>query len=276
MIPWKLATRHGEAKDLVFVLLTSAAVLNTAVLPLTRRSEVPRWSATAWGVSLALAVLTLLGNEASAAAIARISGPLLSVLQRVEVVIVGLLAWLVLAERPSLGFWAGAALASLGVVLTQGGGAATAHASGVAAAVIAASAFAGMAVLTRRFILAIEPIGVNALRLWLSLLCWMVLHGEIPAVSSYSLELVLYGALAALFGPFLGRLLFMFALRHVEARIAALCVLLAPIATLALSWVILGDVPTATEMLGGGVILAGVAIPVVESGRRRSAARAAS
>src|SRR6185369_6491728 len=96
MIPWKLATRHGESKDLVLVLLLSAALLNTAVLPVSRGSGARRWSRTAWGVSIGLAFVTLLGNEASAAAIARISGPVLSVLQRFEVVIVGLLAWLVL------------------------------------------------------------------------------------------------------------------------------------------------------------------------------------
>jgi probable blue pigment (indigoidine) exporter len=273
MIPWKLATRHGDPKDLVFVLLASAAVLNTLALPLSRETPVHRWSRTAWWVSVALAVLTLLGNEASATAIARISGPLLSVLQRFEVLIVAVLAWLVLDERPSLGFWAGAAIASLGVALTQGGGATAAHASGIANAVLAASAFAGMAVLTRRFIVDIEPVGVNAVRLWLSLLCWMAAHGEVPAISGYSAELVAFGALAALFGPFLGRLFFMFALRHVEARIAALCVLLAPVATLGLSWSILGDVPTATETVGGAVILMGIAIPVLGSQRRRLSAR---
>jgi drug/metabolite transporter (DMT)-like permease len=274
MIPWKLATRHGEPKETVFVLLTSAALLNTAVLPLSRRNSAGRSSPAAWGIAGALAVLTLLGNEASAAGIARISGPLLSVLQRFEVVVVGLLAWLVLDERPNLGFWVGTALASLGVVLVQGGGAGTAHASGIVYALLAASAFAGMAVLTRRFIAQIEPLGLNALRLWLSLPCWIVFHGELPGLSRFSLELVFYGAIAALFGPFLGRLFFMYALRHVEARIAALCVLLAPVATLALSWAILGDAPTAIELLGGLVILMGVAIPIIAAERRRSAERA--
>lgn len=269
MIPWKLATRHGDAKDLVLVLLGSAALLNTIALPLARRRTIDLRSGTVWGVSIALAVLTLVGNEASAAAIARISGPLLSVLQRFEVLIVGGLAWLVLDERPSLGFWAGAALASVGVALMQSAGTAAAHASGIAFALLAASAFAGMAVLTRRFIFAIDPIGVNAFRLWLSLLCWMAVHGEVPAISRYPAPLLLYGALAALFGPFLGRLFFMFALRHVEARTAALCVLLAPVATLGLSWAMLGDVPTATETLGGAVILLGVAIPVLGSEGRR-------
>jgi drug/metabolite transporter (DMT)-like permease len=272
MIPWKLATRHGDPKDLVFVLLASAAILNTIALPLTRRSSIRFRSGTVWGVSIALAFLTLVGNESSAAAIVRISGPLLSVLQRFEVLIVGALAWLLLDERPSLGFWAGAGLASLGVALMQSGGTAAAHASGIGYALLAASAFAAMAVLTRRFIFDIEPIGVNAFRLWLSLLCWVAFHGELPAVSQYSLPLVLHGALAALFGPFLGRLFFMFALRDVEARTASLCVLLAPVATLGLSWAILGDVPTATETIGGAVILLGVAIPVLGSERRRATA----
>jgi drug/metabolite transporter (DMT)-like permease len=196
------------------------------------------------------------------------------VLQRFEVVLVGFLAWVVLAERPSVGFWVGAVLATLGVVLMQGGAAAPAHASGIAFALLAASGFGGMAVLTRRFIADIEPVGVNALRLWLSVLCWVAYHGEAPAIWLLPPGLVLHGTLAALFGPFLGRLFFMYALRHVEARIAALCVLAAPVATLALSWALLGDVPTAIEIAGGAVILAGVALPIAESGRRRLSDRA--
>jgi drug/metabolite transporter (DMT)-like permease len=273
MIPWKLATRHGETKDLVLVLLTSAAILNTLVMPFSSGGEARHRRRVAWGVSVALAILTLLGNEASAAAIARISSPLLSVLQRFEVLLVGGLAWVALGERPSLGFWIGAAAACAGVVLMQGGGEAPAHLSGVLLALLAASAFSGMAVLTRRFIAEIDPISVNALRLWLSLLCWVAFHRELPALGRLSPELVAYGALAALCGPFLGRLFFMFALRHVEARIAALCNLLAPVVTLGLSFVFLADVPSSAEIAGGAVILAGVAIPIAGSRRRRSGER---
>lgn len=273
MIPWKLATHHGETRDQVLVLLASAAILNTLVMPFSSRGTPRRVRRIAWRVSLALAVLTLLGNEASAAAIARISGPLLSVLQRFEVILVGVLAWGFLGERPSLSFWIGAAVACAGVVLMHGAGEAPAHLPGVLLALLAASAFGGMAVLTRHFIAEIDPVAVNALRLWLSLLCWAAYHREIPELARLSPELVLYGALAALFGPFLGRLFFMFALRHVAARVAALCNLLAPVATLVLSFAILGDVPSAAEILGGAVILVGVAIPIVESGRRSLSTR---
>lgn len=271
VIPWKVAARHGESKDMVLVLLTSAAILNSLFLPL-RKGTGRRWSGTAWAVAIVLGLLGLFGNEASAASIRRISGPLLSVLQRVEVPIVGALAWLLLAERPTLGFWVGALLASLGVVLIQGTGLGPAHAAGVGFALLAAGCFAGMAVVTRRFIDDIEPVGVNAMRLWLSVLCWLALYRELP-IERLSLELVLWASLAALFGPFLGRLFLMFALRHVEARIAALCILLAPVATLGLSWLLLGDMPTATETLGGAVVLAGIAMPFLEPTRWRARAR---
>jgi drug/metabolite transporter (DMT)-like permease len=268
VIPWKLAARHGEAKDMVLVLLTSAAILNSMFLPM-RRSHSRRWSATAWAVAITLGFLGLLGNEASAASIRRISGPLLSVLQRIEVPIVGALAWLLLAERPTVGFWLGALVASFGVALIHGTGLGPAHAAGVGFALLGASCFAGMAVVTRRFIDDIEPVGVNALRLWFSVLCWLALYREVP-IERMSFDLVLYASLAAFFGPFLGRLFLMFALRHIEARIAALCILLAPVATLGLSWALLGDIPTAIETVGGAMVLAGIAIPFFEPARRRA------
>jgi drug/metabolite transporter (DMT)-like permease len=275
LIPWKLASRHGESRHVVLVLLASAAILNTAALPLigsvgarARR----HWTPVALWLSVALAVLTLLGNEASAAAIARISGPLLSVLQRFEVVIVGGLAWILLGERPDWAFAVGAAIAVGGIALTHGAAPTEAHASGVLYGLLAAGGFGGMVVLTRRFVADIDPAGVNALRLWLSVLLWLAWHRELPAATELSGNLLLHGALAALFGPFLSRLFLMYALRHVEARIAALCILAAPVATLGLAWAFLGDVPTATELLGGAVILAGVGIPVVAAVRGRDRA----
>jgi drug/metabolite transporter (DMT)-like permease len=277
LIPWKIASRHGASRHLVLVLLTSAAILNTAALPLlgsVGESARRRWTGVALWVSVALAVLTLVGNEASAAAIARISGPLLSVLQRFEVVIVGGLAWILLAERPDWAFAVGAAIAVGGIALTHGAAPTEAHASGVIYGLLAAGGFGSMVVLTRRFITAIDPAGVNALRLWLSVLLWLAWHRELPAASELSGNLLLHGALAALFGPFLSRLCLMYALRHVEARIAALCILAAPVATLALAWAFLGDVPTAIELAGGAVILAGVAIPVVAAVRGRGRDRA--
>jgi drug/metabolite transporter (DMT)-like permease len=273
MIPWKLASRHGAGKHAVLVLLASAAILNSAALWLPAPALRRRWTPTATGLSIALAVLTLLGNEASAAAIARISGPLLSVLQRFDVVVVGVLAWIVLSERMDGAFIVGAVLATAGVAVTQGAAPSVGQGAGVLYGLAAAVAFGGMVVVTRQSITEIDPVRVNALRLWLSVLLWAGLHRELPTASQLSPELLLWSGLAALLGPFLGRLSLMYSLRHVEARIAALCVLAAPVATLGLSWALLGDVPSAVELAGGTVILAGVAIPVVAAARRRHAPR---
>jgi drug/metabolite transporter (DMT)-like permease len=268
MIPWQLATDHGEERHAVLVLLVSAALLNSAALIVLGARDRPPINATALRLSAALALLTLIGNEASAAAAARISGPLLSVLLRFEVVIVGLLAWLALGERMGGSFWLGAGIASAGVALTEGAAPTATHFFGGLLGLLAAMAFASMAVLTRRFILTMDPVRVNGVRLWLSVPLWIALHRELPQVNELSGPLVFHAGLAALFGPFLGRIFFMHALRHVPAAIAALCVLTAPAATLLLTWALLGEVPTASELSGGTVILAGIAIPMVATARR--------
>ncbi|MBW2241553.1 MAG: hypothetical protein JRH01_06160 [Deltaproteobacteria bacterium] len=54
----------------------------------------------------------------------------------------------------------------------------------------------------------------------------------------------------------------MIASRHLEIRFVTLCLLLSPIFTLGLAWVVMDDLPTGREMLGGAVMLVGIAIPV--------------
>ena len=131
MVPWKIATEHGQESDAVLVLLAIAATLNTLALPMTRRPKGTSSLGATLLLSTVLAIFTLIGNEASAAAIARISAPLLSVLQRAEVVIVAVVAWVALRERADFAFWAGTAIAILGIVLLYGRAPTVEHVDGI-------------------------------------------------------------------------------------------------------------------------------------------------
>ena len=79
-----------------------------------------------------------------------------------------------------------------------------------------------------------------------------------------------YSALAAFFGPFIGRLCLMQSARYVEARVTALANLGSPVITLVLAWAVLDDLPTGYELLGGLVMLVGIAFPIVAWARRSS------
>lgn len=265
VIPWKLASGFGAADAAVLLLLGVAAVINTALAPLIPRQR-PLWSvhrAEIW-LSLQLAILALVGNRASAAAIAALSPAMLSVLLRTEVLVVALLGWWLLGERVDRRFWLGTAIATPGLWWVRDPG----HdvrlgLSGVGWALLAAASFGSMNVLTRKHIRAIEPGTVNALRLWFAVGLGLLIYGVPPALRAPDMHLLCYVFAAAVAGPGLSRLALMFAVRHVEARWSALVVLTAPVVALVLSYLLLGTVPTPVQLAGGALMLLGVSVPVL-------------
>lgn len=267
VIPWKLATPHGDESSAVLVLLVSAASLNTLLLPFTPRVGA-RWNAAAMRLAIVLAVLTLVGNWFSAAAIERISAPLLSVLQRAEVLIVAVIAWATLGERPHVLFWVGSGIAALGLLWMQGGDGPL-DGVGVLLGLASSLSFGIMIVAVRRYVHGVDTVFVNTFRLWLAVLVWFLVRGEIPSADEFSGPLILYGSLAGAFGPFLSRLFTMQSSRHLEARFSALILLSTPVLSLPLAWLFLGTIPSGRELEGGALMLLGVAIPVVGRGRSK-------
>jgi len=268
-VPWKLAAAEGSANTNALLLLGFAALFNglyNRLRPGARR-KLTRFD---WGLAAALAALTLAGNLASARAIRELSPALLTVAQRGEVIWVALLAWPVIGERPDRSFWLGAAVAIAGLVILQTPfDAADARALGFAWAGLAVMAFGGMAVLTRRFIQGFDPARVNALRLWLSVALWFACYGVPPTLYEVTPAQAGFTALAAFCGPFAGRLALMSSARYLEARFTTLATLLAPPLTLLLGLLVLSETPSARELLGGAVMLVGIAIPVWGSERSR-------
>jgi drug/metabolite transporter (DMT)-like permease len=265
-IPWKLASAEGAASANALLLLAFAASFNTAWNGLrgARRS----FTRVDWGLGAALAALTLGGNLASAEAIRSLSPALLTVAQRGEIILVALLAWPLVGERPDRPFWVGAALAVAGLLILQAPfGEVHARSEGFVWAGLSVVAFSSMAVLTRRFIHRVDPARVNGLRLWLSVGLWFAFHGVPPALLEVSPAQALYTSLAAFCGPFAGRLAMMTSARYLEARLTTLATLAAPPLTLLFGLLVLSETPSTREIVGGCVMLVGIAVPVVA--RRR-------
>lgn len=252
---------YGEEADAVLILLLSSAVSNSLLIPFAPRHGA-RFSLPAVRLSLLLAVLTLAGNLASAESIARVSAPVLSVLQRGEVLVVAVAAWLFLGERPHGVFWIGAAVAAVGLIRMQTGDA-DFDAAGVFYGLASAVCFGSMLVAVRKYVEGVDAVFVNAFRLWLSVVFWFAMHREIPSLERFDGSLVVYASLAGLFGPFLGRLFSMQSSRYLEARFTALIFLSVPALAVPLAWIFLGTVPAGRELEGGALMLLGVAIPVV-------------
>lgn len=262
-IPWKLASQHGGAASNALLLLVAAALFNT-VLTVAQQRALPRFTRTEVLVATGLAGLTVVANVASATAIRGLSPALLTVTQRSEIIIVALLAWPIVGERVERRFWLGAGLALVGlVILNDPFSAPEARVSSMAWALFSAALFASMAVLTRKFIHRIDAIAVNGLRLWLAVLLWFAWYGAPETLREVTPVQVAYTSLAALLGPFAGRLCLMTSARYLEARMTTLTTLAAPPTTLLLGVVFLNDLPDSRDLLGGAIILGGIAIPIL-------------
>ncbi len=274
VIPWKRANEVGEPAHAALLLLLVAAIANSAF------ASAQRWrngssgggiGRTDLAVAALLATFTLAGNLASARAIQQLSPALLNVLLRADVLFVALLGWPFLGERVEARFWLGAAVAVVGLGVLQGpaplSGGQALLGSGTLMAIGAALCFSGLAVTTRRFIHEIDPVAVNAIRLWLAVGLWFPFYSA-TGLRSIPASQVLYAGVAALAGPFLGRLALMLSARTLEARVSTLATLTTPILTLLLAFLILSDWPADHELVGGAIMIAGIAIPLLSDRRR--------
>jgi drug/metabolite transporter (DMT)-like permease len=269
VIPWKLANEVGAPSTSAFALLAWAALFNSllGLFQLRGRKPIPLTRYETW-TALALGVLSLLGNLASASGIAILSPSLFNVLQRSEVLVVPVLAWALIGERVERRFWLGASIAVGGLaVMNDPFGEASIDARGASFAFASVLCFSAMGVVTRMAITRVDPVRLNALRLWMTLPLWWVLTGGAVDLGSVGAAQLGYTALAAFAGPFAARLCLIFSARHVAARTTALGALSAPAVSVPFEWLLLAHVPPRQQLLGGAILLAGIAVPLL---RRRA------
>ena len=278
LVPWKIATDHGDPKEATLVLLLTAALFNTVSTRLVSRAQAGPADAPLGPtllLALVFAVLSLAGNYFSASAVQRLSGPLLAVLQRCEVLVVALLGAVLLREHVRRSFWLGVAIAIAGLaILSQPAAPRTAEtdvdALGALFGIGSAVCFGTMAVLTRKYVSHIRPVFLNALRLWLGVLLWFAVEGGLPTRERLPNGLVIGASLAGFFGPFLSRLCAIYSARYVAASTTAVAGLITPVLTLLLGLLVLGTLPSARAMIGGAIMLAGIAVPLLVLLRERA------
>jgi drug/metabolite transporter (DMT)-like permease len=272
LIPYKAATELAPADQVVLPMLLVAALLNSLPLvpgPWSRRPTV-RWpSGLSLGVSGILGLVSCLGNEAVARALAHIAPGITAVVLRTQVVFVALGARLILGEPTTPRFWIGAALALGGMgMLRWSGNAATLTIWGRVWALVGAASFGSMQVVVRRFIHQIDPLLVNTLRLWLAAALLALLPGRVASLANTSATVWALCAGAALAGPILSRLLLMAALRHIPAALSSLALFTQPVFAYVLAAPVFGARPGVLEAAGCAVVLCGISLPAMEHLRR--------
>jgi len=262
LFPYKSAARLASPDVLAYALLIVAALSSSALSLWQRgRASAPRLDRTFWATSALLALLAISGNWCGAQAVARLDPAIASVLLRTEIVFVGAFGAFVLAERVTLGLLGGAALALGGLAVMRWPLALDRAGTGALWALGGAASFGMMQVLTRRVIGRISPVAVNTCRLWIAVALWSLSPGVTRGALTSGAEFWALVTLAGLLGPFVGRLLIMYSLRWLEAAHSALLLLLAPVFAFLIGYVGYGSVPSEAELLGGAIMLVGIAMP---------------
>ena len=169
-------------------------------------------------------------------------------------------ARLFLGERVKSGFWAGSALAMLGVALIAWGEKAGVGLSSGALLVLGAAVCAAVYNTLQKPLLAkYAALDVTTAAIFCGTLLLVPLGGGLvqaarAASAAATLNLVLLGA----FPGALGYVLWMWCLAQMPvARLMVFLYLVAPLSVL-MGWIFLGELPSTLALWGGGVALAGV------------------
>jgi drug/metabolite transporter (DMT)-like permease len=225
----------------------------------TRPSRRAGWIGVAGGVffalDLALWNTAVMKTHAAVAAILGNNTP----------IFVGILSWLVLRRRPRASFWIGLALSLGGCGLIIGATLTATHASGSLTgdllALVASVFFAAYLVVTERVRQSRDTLTFNAI----------AIAGSVAALLAIAVALRLpltgfsprtWAALAGLglVSQLIAYYALVYALGHLPATITSVGLLAQVPCTAALAWLLLGEPLSGLQLLGGTVVLAGIAV----------------
>lgn len=251
-----------------------------ALLLLTVREERVIGRRTRRQTLVALAAGVAFGIDLTAfhTAIGLVGAGLATVMANLQVVIVGLVAWVLLGERPSNRLLAAVPLALGGAVLISGvlGGAAYGEhpGAGVAFGIVAATFYAAYLLVLRTGVgdprrIAGPILDATAASAVTAMIIGALI-GELDLVPSWPAHGWL--VVLALVAQVAGGQLILVSLPRLPAVLTSLILLAQPVATVVLAMVLLGEAPSAMQFAGVLLILIGLLL----ASARRPRARAAS
>jgi drug/metabolite transporter (DMT)-like permease len=207
--------------------------------------------------------------------IGAVGAGLATVLGNVQVVVVGLLAWLVLGERPENRTLAAIPVVLLGVVLISGVVGSGAYGEDPVLGVVYGLA---TAVTYALFLLVLRQAGTGLRRpagplfdatLSAAVCCAAagVAIGDLDPVPD--LEAQAWLVLLALSSQVVGWLLISVSLPRLPAVITSILLMLQPVSTVFLGAVLLSEAPSAMQLSGVAIVLAGVALATLQPTSRK-------
>jgi drug/metabolite transporter (DMT)-like permease len=256
--------------------LALPALVPLAVLEQRKNGPRPvRRRLSAWVAGLFLAVDLILWNHS----IADVGAGVATVLGNLQVLFVGILAWLLFRERPGRRYLIMLPVVFLGVVLVSGliGGRAAGldPLAGIGYGIGTSVAYAGFLLILRQNAgpnrhIAGQLADATAAAAVGSLLLGLAFGGLQLHIPWHSLGWLL---ILALMSQTVGWLLITSSLPRLPAAMSSLLLLLQPAAALVLADVVLGERPTPIQVLGAALVCAGVLTVTWTRSARRPASR---
>ena len=212
-------------------------------------------------------------------AIEYVGAGLATVLGNLQVLVVGLIAWVLLGERPSRSILIALPVVLVGVVLISGavgsGAYGAAPALGVALGLLTALCYSGYLIVIRRSGRDLRrpagPVAVATLSTAVVAALFGVAVGDLdvtPAPASLG-----WLALLGLTSQSLGYLFISLSLPRLPAVVTSIILLSQPVVTVGLAIILLGEAPSAAQLAGVGLVIGGIALATVPVGRLRDSLR---
>jgi drug/metabolite transporter (DMT)-like permease len=216
-------------------------------------------------------------------AIAAVGAGLSTVLGNLQVIIVGVFAWVVFGERPNRSIAMALPIILVGVVLISGavgGGAYGADpALGVVLGILTAVAYSAYLLVMRRGggrdpRRPAGPVAIaTASTAVVALLVGLGFDGIdlVPSWPSHG-WLVAYGVTS----QSLGYMLISLSLPRLPALVTSIILLIQPVATIVLAMILLGEAPSVAQLVGVALVIGGIAAATVPLARLRNTVRQAA
>ena len=202
-------------------------------------------------------------------AIEAVGAGLATVLANLQVIVVGIVAWVLLGERPSRSVLAALPVVLLGVVLISGVVGAAAYGAdpvlGVVLGLLTAVCYAGYLLVIRRVARDLRrpagPVTIATASTVVAAAGYGALSGTLDPTPG--LESLAWLALLGVTAQFGGSLLIAVSLPRLPAVLTSIILLSQPVVTVGLAMVLLGEAPSVSQLAGVVLVIGGIALATV-------------
>ncbi len=262
-IPYKMAVQTVTPDVFTMGIFFVSLLMN--IIPVSFHVKKISLDKTLLIGALIFAILTVAGNYALGKTLEYLNSPLTVVVLRMQVLFVMLAGWVIFKEKISGYLWFGCIFSLAGIFVTTYSeeGWQILKWSGILWGLFSMLSFGLINILIKSVVNKTNPIMLNFLRMFFTILLIAVIPGRVQSLfnlSGYQWWLI---SVSAFFGPMASRILGIYSLKYIPISRFIIYTMLTPVFTLFLSWIIIGTLPSLYETIGGIIIISGILIPLL-------------